>query len=199
MSDQPAVKAEIAGWNPLRYGQDPGKHVESRIYEFTKGNQRWRQFQLFVPFQSKKPDSYGQWVPGRSLNAKPQTFQELVQRINEVIATVCPEMGGQFVFQPGPMAPALPPMGAGHMPQAPQQGYLQQPAPGSYPQQGYPQQGYPQQPMQQPPAPAPQNYQQGYPQQAQQAPQQPQAQSGGGYQFPPQGAPNFPQGGGNGY
>ncbi len=209
MSNEKPVQRQIAEWNPMFFGVEPGKHVESRVIEFTKGNQRWCAFRLFVPYQLKSGEEAGKWVPGAQYNAKPQVIQELVQRINEIIATVLPEMGGQFVFQPGPMVAPLP------APRTAPQQFQQQQA------QQFVQQPHPQQPAVVTPAghmlppgltpdqiaawygqmmvppPAPQAHPgyaqqptapQGHPQQMQMPmapqPQQAPAQTGGGY-IPP--------------
>lgn len=95
------VEPEIVdAWLAVNFGLEPGSVPEYAVTRHQGSSGHFLMFQIFKPFKYKRGAKEGQWGRSNRMPINMKVFNHLVMLINDMITKHCPQMQGQFVFQP---------------------------------------------------------------------------------------------------
>jgi hypothetical protein len=88
----------IGGWSAAANGLQPGKYVELEVTQQQAPNgAKFNGFSLMKRYQSKKPESLGEWKP--TFSFRMDDHAQIVERLNYLIQHFCGNTG-KYVFMP---------------------------------------------------------------------------------------------------
>jgi hypothetical protein len=88
----------IGGFDALANGLEPGKCVESRVYENAGRNGKYRTFELFKAFFIQAENK---WARGKTFGLNPKVMDEIVARLSHLRNTFLGQEGpGHYVWMP---------------------------------------------------------------------------------------------------
>lgn len=90
----------VDAWLAVNYGLEPGSVPEMAITRHQGQSGHFLMWQIFKPFKYKRGAKQGQWGRSNRMPVNMKVLNHVVMLVNEIISRHCPQMQGQFVFQP---------------------------------------------------------------------------------------------------